>query len=111
MSKTQQSYAGITPEKRKQWEARYGAGRIHDIEVQTPEGKHRFVILKPTRKVMELVAQAGDRDIASANQAFIANCVLGGDMEAIEYDGQVYLAVLEHIGQLIEQKQIKVKKL
>ncbi|MEH0008012.1 MAG: hypothetical protein V6Z82_04760 [Flavobacteriales bacterium] len=110
MAKTQ-TYAAITPEKRKEWEARYGTSRIHDIEVQTPEGKNCFVILKPTRKVMELVAQAGDRDIATANQAFIANCVLGGDMDAIDYDGQVYLALLEYIGALIQQKQIKVKKL
>ena len=95
---------------RKDWAACFGASRIHDIEVQTQGNTYGFVIRKPTRKVMEAVAQEGENNLAAANKIFISNCILAGDMQALEDAGEVYLAVLEHIGSLIQQKRVKVKK-
>lgn len=104
------TFADITPEVRKQWEAKFGKKRIHDIELETEEGSYRFILRKPGRNVMEAVATAGEKDIAGANKIFISNCVLGGDMEAIDLDGDVYLTILGEIAALTTQKKIKVKK-
>lgn len=108
--KAYSTYADITPEVRKQWEAKYGKKRLHDIELETEDGSFRYILRKPGRNVMEAVAKAGDKDIALANKIFISNCVLGGDMEAIDLDGDVYLTVLGEIAGLTTQKKIKVKK-
>lgn len=109
-NKEYSTYADITPEVRKQWEAKYGKKRLHDIELETEDGSFRYVLRKPGRNVMEAVAKAGDKDISAANKIFISNCVLGGDMEAIDLDGDVYLTVLGEIAALTTQKKIKVKK-
>lgn len=112
MQKKYTAYADITNEMRKQWEAQYGKKRIIQIELETEEGVLTYVLRKPNRSVMEAVALAGEKkDIKLANKIFIENCVLGGDMEAIDQDGDVYLTVLGEIAALTNQKNIKVKKI
>lgn len=96
---------------RKQWEAKYGKKRIKEIALESEDGTFRYVLRKPGRNVMDAIAKAGEKDVAAANRIFINNCVLGGDMEAIELDGDIYLTILQEIAALTTEKKIKVKKL
>lgn len=138
MDKAYTTYADITPELNAQWEAKYGKRQVLDIEIKLkdePElvGKHvedheainakleaeaeaeavtyRFVLRKPDRAVLEAIGRhAANKDISNVNKTLMKNCVLGGDMEAIEKDGSVYLNVLEQINLLKSKAQSTVKK-
>jgi len=109
-----QSYNDITPSLIQDWKAKFGPNSLREVTVDLPdEGlEYRFVLRKPGRGVMEAVATAGAKnDIAGSNKILIANCVLGGDMAAIENDAAVYLQVLDEIRQLVGKTESTVKKL
>lgn len=112
MSKEIQKYNDITPDMNLEWEAKYGKDRIVDLEVETASGKNaKFVLRKPNRTVMEAIGEPASKgNVAKVNQIFIANCVLGGDMEALENDGDVYAEVLSQIVELTSKAKSKVKK-
>ncbi|MFD2566078.1 hypothetical protein [Pseudotenacibaculum haliotis] len=105
-----QTYKDITKEQRKEWEAKFGKHRIKDITFEVDGISYGFVLRKPSRSVMEAVAKEGEKNIAAANNIFLKNCVLGGDMEAIDLDGDVYLIVIKEISLLLNKKNITVKK-
>lgn len=106
------TYQDITPDQNAQWEAQYGKNRIVDVEIETASGDTaRFVLRKPNRNVMEAIGKpAAENNIAKVNQIFIANCVLGGDMESLDQDGDIYAEVLQLITKLTSKVKSKVKK-
>jgi uncharacterized protein (UPF0128 family) len=107
-----QKHSDITPDVNREWEAKFGKKRIVDLEIETQDGELvKFVLRKPDRAVLEAMAQHGIKnDVRSTNRALIKNCVLGGDMEALEKDGEVYLEVLTQLNKLKHEAKSTVKK-
>jgi hypothetical protein len=107
-----EKHSDITTTQNKEWEAKYGKARIIDLKIETQDGTvAKFVLRKPDRSVLELMAQHGIKnDIKSTNRALIKNCVLGGDMEALEKDGEVYLEILTQLNKLKHEAKSTVKK-
>ncbi|WP_438710860.1 hypothetical protein ACSTS3_19675 [Aquimarina muelleri] len=133
-----QKYQDITPEQNAEWEAKYGKRRVSDIEVKfiddiepidpdiadyekvkaKAEAKaeanaivYRFVVRKPDRSVLSAIGKhAQQNNVEKVNEVLIKNCVLGGDMEALEKDGEVYLEVLESINLLKSKAKSTIKK-
>lgn len=112
-----EDFNAITPDQIRDWKAKYGANSLREVSIKVLEEEEseevsRFVLRKPGRSVMEAVAVAGAKnDIAGSNKILIANCVLGGDMAALENDAAVFLAVLDEIRQLVSKTDTTVKKL
>lgn len=100
-------FDAITPDNIQDWKAKYG-----DVLKEVTIGQSKFVIKQPTRRVMDLMAQHGtNKDIVAANNTLINNCVLGGDMNEMEQDGNIYTSLLEELSHLLEKKKVSVKKL
>ncbi|MGB1307531.1 MAG: hypothetical protein ACPG6B_01375 [Oceanihabitans sp.] len=112
MTTNYKKYSDITAELNQEWEAKYGKSRIIDLEVKVSEKEiYSFVLRKPDRPVLEAIGKhAANKDVAAANKVLISNCVLGGDMEALNKDGEVYLEVLEQLNLLKHQAKSTVKK-
>lgn len=71
-----------------------------------------FIICVPSRTVIDRVAELGvKKQIVEVNKCLIANCVIAGDMELLERDGNVYADVLSEIQKLQQHRVVLVKKL
>lgn len=105
------TYADITPEQNAAFEAKYGKSRLSELEVAVDDAKYKFLVRKPDRAVLEAIgSHAAKKDVQKINQVLIKNCVLGGDMEALDKDGEVYLAVLDAINLLKSKATSTIKK-
>lgn len=111
----------VTPEIIQDWKARFGdaEGCITQVNVpitDTKDGEDgpqaRYFLCVPSRTVVDRVAEYGmNKELQQANKLLIANCVLGGDMDILERDGNVYEAVLNEIQKLRKSRVASVKKL
>ncbi|CDF80570.1 hypothetical protein BN863_28580 [Formosa agariphila KMM 3901] len=112
MSQEYQKYTDITQDMNLQWEAKFGKKRISDLSIETSDGETvNFVIRKPDRQVLEAMGKhAAVKNVSATNKVLISNCVLGGDMEALEKDGEVYIEVLAQLNMLKQQAKATVKK-
>ncbi len=112
-------YDEITEDMIRDWKAKYGFNSLRSCEVIVEEGTEgkepiiaNFVLRVPSRTVVDRVGELGaENKIGDSNKVFIANCVLGGDMDMLENDGAVYSKVLKEIGKLMAAKKSTVKKL
>jgi hypothetical protein len=101
----------VTPEHVLELKAKHGDKRLRKLTVTTSEGDSvTFVVKKPTKTVIEAVGSKKD-DPAGANKILIANCVLAGDADSFENDGEVYGEVMKSIAQLMKASQSKLEKL
>ncbi|MBV7268371.1 hypothetical protein [Winogradskyella luteola] len=111
MSKTYTTFAEITDEQNKAWEAKYGKSRIVDLEVEVDGQSYNFVLRKPDRAVLEAMGKhAVSKNVQQTNKTLISNCVLGGDMEALDKDGGVYVEVLQNLQKLKTEAKSTIKK-
>lgn len=117
MGKEFQKAADITPEMRSDWYEKYPDMRVIEVPLDEDDLNAEvaeFYVRKPSRNVIEQIAKfAADKDIAKANQVLIKNCVIGGDMEYLDAeasaDGDVYFAVLEALGELVNKKKARFR--
>lgn len=112
------AYAEVTDEMIQGWKAKHGdaEGCIYNHEIKLGDDKDSpvigFYLCVPSRTVVDRVAELGlQKQIASANKVLIANCVLAGDMDVLERDGNVYEDVLSEIQKLQKKRTSSVKKL
>ncbi|QQV91582.1 hypothetical protein Peternella1_46 [Winogradskyella phage Peternella_1] len=104
-------FADITPEQNSQWEAKYGKHLLIDLEIEVDGRTYNYVLRKPDRAVLEAMGKhAVSKNVELTNKSLIKNCVLGGDMEALEKDGSVYVEVLEQLQKLKSEAKSTVKK-
>ena len=114
--KTYQTADQVTEEMKQEWQERFHTSvRTIDVPV-VKDGmdtgiKARFFIRKPDRTVLDQISKASaDRDFAKCNSLSVKNCVLGGDMQYLVMEDaggndQVFFAVLEAVGELLEKKK------
>ncbi len=111
MSKAYTTFEDITLEQNQEWEARYGKHRIMDLEIEVDDKTYNYVLRKPDRAVLESMGKhAIAKNVELTNRTLIKNCVLGGDMEAIDQDGSVYVEVLENLQKLKTEAKSTIKK-
>lgn len=115
------SYAEMTAEEKKQiegftaeeyaaQEAKYGK-RLRMVTVVTDDGRADFLVIRPSRQHMMLVASKGkDGDYEAANNVLINNCVVAGNRELLDEDFAVYSTVLQVLQQLTEANQAFFRK-
>ncbi|MFR8837918.1 hypothetical protein [Bacteroides sp.] len=115
------SYTAMTAEEKKQivgftaeeyaaQEAKYGK-RLRMVTVVTDDGRADFLVIRPSRQHMMLVASKGkDGDYEAANNVLINNCVVAGNRELIDEDFAVYSTVLQVLQQLTEANQAFFRK-
>jgi len=102
-----------TPEVVAEHEAKVGGkSNLREIIVTDDEGLDFYYLVKrPTRSVIQAITNAnGKNDINGASKIMLG-CVLEGDLEAIENNGAIYLALVENITTLIGGVKSEIKKL
>lgn len=115
MQQKPQRYADITPEMIQDWKAKHGQYSLSEVAIDIAEvdGKNvqaKFIIAIPNQETFYAIND-NNNDAAKANKLIIGNCVLGGDMDYIDKDAQVYAAVLNNCAALLREKPSVVKKL
>ena len=106
-----QKHKDITAEDNAKWEAQYGKSRISDLDIEVDGKTYKFIVRKPDRNVLKAIGRhAAQKDVEKVNVVLIKNCVLGGDMEALEKDGEVYLEVLDSVNLLKSKAKKTLKK-
>lgn len=101
---------GFTAEEYAAQEAKYGK-RLRMVTVVTDDGRADFLVIRPSRQHMMLVASKGkDGDYEAANNVLINNCVVAGNRELLDEDFAVYSTVLQVLQQLTEANQAFFRK-
>lgn len=101
---------GFTEEEYTAQEAKYGK-RLRMVTVVTDDGRADFLVIRPSRQHMMLVAAKGkDGDYEAANNVLINNCVVAGNRELLDEDFAVYSTILQVLQQLTEASQAFFRK-
>lgn len=101
---------GFTAEEYAAQEAKYGK-RLRMVTVVTDDGRADFLVIRPSRQHMMLVASKGkDGDYEAANNVLINNCVVAGNRELLDEDFAVYSTILQVLQQLTEANQAFFRK-
>lgn len=105
-----QKINGFTEEQYKELKVKYG-NRLRMVTVETEDGRYDYLIIRPSRAHMMLVASKGkDEDYEAANAVLINNCVVAGDREVLDEDYAVYSAVMQAMKELTEAAQAFIRK-
>lgn len=105
-----QKVNGFTEEQYKELKAKYG-NRLRMVTVETEDGRYDYLIIRPSRAHMMLVASKGkDGDYEAANAVLINNCVVAGDRDVLDEDYAVYSAVMQAMKELTEAAQAFIRK-
>ncbi len=101
---------GFTEAEHKDLKAKYG-NRIRMVTIETEDGRFDYLVIRPSRAHMMLVATKGkEGDFEAANNVLIQNCVVAGNKQAIEEDYAVYSTLLTAIQQMTEAVQAFIRK-
>jgi hypothetical protein len=101
----------VTPELIQDCKAKYSEKRLRLIEVKSADGSaYEFLLRKPNKNVIDACSRLKG-DVAGTNKILIANCVLGGDNDAFENDGDVYGEVMKQLGGFMKGATSSIKKL
>ena len=73
---------GFTEAEHKDLKAKYG-NRLRMVTVETEDGRYDYLVVRPSRAHMMLVATKGkEGDFEAANNVLIQNCVVAGDKKS-----------------------------
>lgn len=101
---------GFTAEEYAAQEAKYGK-RLRMVTVVTDDGRADFLVIRPSRQHMMLVASKGkDGDYEAANNVMIQNCVVAGNRQLLDEDFAVYSTILQVLKQLTEANRAFFRK-
>lgn len=90
---------------------KYNEKRLRKVTATTIDGeKIVYILVKPNRNTIEAAGRAKD-NVPAANKILLANCVLAGDADALQNDGEVYAAIMRTIVSLMKSQQATVEKL
>jgi len=112
----EQNYEVVKPYSEAEVEAHSGkvGGKrnLREVVIRTEDGyEFHYLVKKPSRAVMQAIAENEQKKDLTAVQKLMLGCVLEGDKEAYEYDGAIYTELLENIGRLVDTAKSEVKKL
>ena len=85
--------------------------RLVSIKLPEDELEYVYLIKKPSRATIQALGEAGKKKDQDKAQKLLLGCVLEGDKEAYDYDGSIYVALLDKISKIAEQTKSDVKKI
>lgn len=89
-----------------------GTRNLREIVLETEDNEEfYYLVKKPSRAVMQAVAQYENKKDIDGVQKLMLGCVLEGDKEAYEFDGSLYAKLLENISELLNDTKGTIKKL
>jgi hypothetical protein len=89
-----------------------GKSNLREIIVTDDEGVDFYYLVKrPSRSVIQAITSANGKNDMNGASKILLGCVLEGDMEALENNGAMYLALVENITTLISGVKSEIKKL
>lgn len=88
-----------------------GRRNLREVEIESEDCVFAYLVKKPSRAVMQAVAAAEEKKNLDQVQKLLLGCVLEGDKDAYEYDGGIYMKLLEEIGGLVTEAKSSIKKL
>lgn len=94
-------------------EAKCGGKRnLREVSLTDDEGtEYVYLVKRPTRSVIQAVSEANSKNNMNGASKVLMGCVLEGDMDVIENDGAMYLALVEKITTLISGVKSDIKKI
>lgn len=116
MSEKKQERKVIKPYTGEQLQAhalKCGGNRNLKELVLTPEDddtEYVFLVKKPTRSMIQAITSANNRKDIDASAKILMGCVLEGDLELLEQDGAMYLAMVENLTGLMVGVKSELKK-
>jgi len=94
----------VTKEQIQEWKKKHG--NVYEISV---DGKKCY-LKSPNRKTIGYASAAGKDDPMKFNEIVMRDCWLGGD-EEIRTDDTLFLSVSGKLAEIIEVKEVELKKL
>ena len=88
-----------------------GRRNLRETTIESDGVVFHYLIKKPSRAVMQAVTDAEQRKNIGQVQKLMMGCVLEGDRDAFEYDGSIYIRLLESISKLVDTATADIKKL
>lgn len=88
-----------------------GRRNLREIIIESEDVAYHYLVKKPGRSVMQAIAAAEQKKDINKAQKLMLGCVLEGDQSAYEYDGSVYVDLLENVSKLAEKTKSSIKKL
>ena len=91
-----------------------GKRNLREVIVETDDGyAFHYLVKKPSRAIVQAIDFEGQKNVPDINRThkLMIGTVLEGDKDAYEYDGSIYIRLIQEIGDLIEQSKADVKKL
>ena len=89
-----------------------GKSNLREIVViDEDDNEHFFLVKRPTRSVIQAITAANAKNDINQASKILLGCVLEGDLEAVENNGAIYLALVEKITTLIGGVKSEIKKL
>lgn len=93
-------------------EAKVGGKRnLREITISDEDTQFVFLIKRPSRAVIQAVTEANSKNNINGASKILLGCVLEGDMEAVENDGAIFLALIESITALLGGVKSEIKKI
>lgn len=94
-------------------EAKVGGKRnLRIIEIADDDNNvFVYLVKRPTRSIIQAMTSAGAKSNTDGVAKILLGCILEGDLEAIENDGSMYLALIENITTLVGGTKGEIKKL
>lgn len=113
-SEKKTKFKDITKEDISSWKKT--KGKLSEISIPLDDDLDgecaRFIICKPTKNLLPAITEYGKKEeVDKLNNLLVANCVLGGDMDYLDSDIDVYLAVIEEVGKLMQAKRVTSRSL
>lgn len=90
-----------------------GVRNLKEITVYLDDEEEAFsyLVKKPSRAVVQAIGEAGAKKETNKVQKLMMACVLEGDKDAYEYDGAIYLQLVERISDLVEKAKSDIAKI
>jgi hypothetical protein len=88
-----------------------GKRNLREIVITTDEEEFHYLVKKPSRAVMQAIADYEKKNDINGIQKLMLGCVLEGDREAYEHDGSIYIKILEGVGKMLYENKDELKKL
>ena len=94
----------VTPEQIEEWKKQHG-----DVFQLDVDG-HTCFLKKPSRKVISMATTIGQNDPVKFSELMMNNCWLAGE-EIIRTDDELFLSAAGKLAELIQLKEVELKKL
>ena len=111
MERDQNNVPQFSEEKVNELKSQFGK-KLRVVTIKDSEGNEvNFAVITPNRNVVDAMTHHGAKnDYAKAQSVLIQNCVKAGDMELIDDDGAVYVALSAALGGFVSAATAEIKK-